>query len=60
MAQIPHATSAFFSQVFFRAGVLGTLEDMRDEQLSRIIAQFQAYAKGFLMRKKYRKMCDQR
>jgi myosin heavy subunit len=47
-------------QVFFRAGVLGTLEDMRDEQLSKIISQFQAFAKGFLMRRRYRKMCDQR
>lgn len=48
------------TKVFFRAGVLGQLEDMRDERLAKIISMFQAYCKGFLMRKEYRKMCDQR
>lgn len=49
-----------FKQVFFRAGVLGELEDMRDERLAKVISMFQAYCKGYLMRKEYRKMCDQR
>ena len=48
------------TKVFFKAGIVGELEDMRDERLSKIIAQFQAYCKGFLMRKEYKKMCDQR
>ena len=48
------------TKVFFRAGVLGLLEDMRDDRLSKIISQFQAYCKGFLMRKQYKKMCEQR
>ena len=52
--------SNFAKQVFFRAGVLGELEDMRDERLAKIISMFQAYCKGYLMRKEYRKMCDQR
>ena len=50
----------FTKQVFFRAGVLGQLEDLRDERLSKIISMFQAFCKGYLMRKEYKKMCDQR
>ena len=48
------------TKVFFRAGIVGELEDMRDERLSKIISQFQAYCKGHLMRIEYKKMCDQR
>lgn len=47
-------------QVFFKAGVLGTLEDMRDERLSKIISMFQAHIRGYLMRKSYKKLQDQR
>jgi hypothetical protein len=47
-------------QVFFKAGVLGMLEDMRDERLSKIIAMFQAFIRGYLMRKQYKKLQDQR
>ncbi|KAL8612467.1 hypothetical protein ACOMHN_058595 [Nucella lapillus] len=48
------------TKVFFKAGVLGMLEDMRDERLSKIIAMFQAYIRGYLMRKAYKKLQDQR
>lgn len=48
------------SKVFFRAGVLGRLEDMRDERLAIVLTQLQAFARGFLMRKQYRKLLDQR
>merc|ERR1712002_93408 len=48
------------TKVFFRSGIVGELEEMRDERLSKIIAQFQAYCKGHLMRIEYKKMCDQR
>ncbi|KAK3768205.1 hypothetical protein RRG08_031739 [Elysia crispata] len=48
------------TKVFFKAGVLGTLEDMRDERLSKIIAMFQAHIRGYLMRKSYKKLQDQR
>merc|ERR1719447_1327456 len=47
-------------KVFFRSGIVGELEEMRDERLSKIISQFQAYCKGHLMRLEYKKMCDQR
>ena len=48
------------TKIFFRAGVVGELNDMRDERLSKIISQFQAYCKGHLMCVEYKKMCDQR
>ncbi|XP_013068443.2 myosin heavy chain, striated muscle-like isoform X4 [Biomphalaria glabrata] len=48
------------TKVFFKAGVLGTLEDMRDERLSKIISMFQANIRGYLMRKSYKKLQDQR
>merc|ERR1712142_394487 len=46
------------TKVFFRAGIVGELEEMRDERLSKIIAQFQAYCKAHLMRIEYKKMKD--
>jgi len=48
------------SKVFFKAGVLGRLEDLRDERLGIIIAQLQAYCRGYLMRKQYKKLQEQR
>jgi len=48
------------TKVFFRAGVLGQLEDIRDERLSKIIALFQAWIRGYVMRKSYKKLQDQR
>merc|ERR1712212_799373 len=44
--------------VFFRAGIIGELEEMRDERLSKIIAQFQAYCKAHLQRIEFKKMHD--
>merc|ERR1712042_137716 len=46
------------TKVFFRAGIVGELEEMRDERLSTIIAQFQAYCKAHLERIEYKKMKD--
>lgn len=48
------------TKVFFKAGVLGQLEDMRDERLSRIIALFQAHIRAYLMRRNYKKLQEQR
>lgn len=48
------------TKVFFKAGVLGMLEDMRDERLSKIISNFQARIRGYLIRKNYKKLQDQR
>merc|ERR1712042_331366 len=46
------------TKVFFRAGIVGELEEMRDERLSKIIAQFQAYCKAHLQRVEYKKIKD--
>ncbi|XP_060814113.1 myosin heavy chain, muscle isoform X25 [Bombus pascuorum] len=47
-------------QVFFRAGVLGQMEELRDERLSKIVSWMQAYIRGYLSRKDYKKLQDQR
>ena len=39
---------------------IGTLEDLRDEALTKIISRFQAFVRGYLMRKNYKKLQDQR
>ncbi|CAF3453172.1 unnamed protein product [Rotaria sp. Silwood1] len=48
------------TKVFFKAGTLGQLEDMRDAALSKIVACLQGQIRGYLMRKEYKKMLDQR
>jgi len=48
------------TKVFFKAGVLGQLEEMREEKLSKILSNFQARIRGYLMRGKYSKLQDQR
>merc|ERR1719462_35121 len=46
------------TKVFFKAGIVGELEEMRDERLSKIISQFQAYCKAHIQRIEYKKMKD--
>ncbi|CAF1172361.1 unnamed protein product [Adineta ricciae] len=48
------------TKVFFKAGVLGQLEDMRDQALSKIIATLQAQVRGYIMKKEYKKMLEKR
>lgn len=48
------------TKVFFRCGILGRLEDMRDERISAILTGFQALARGWLARKIYKKLMEQR
>uniref|UniRef100_A0A3P9LWK3 Myosin, heavy chain 6, cardiac muscle, alpha n=1 Tax=Oryzias latipes TaxID=8090 RepID=A0A3P9LWK3_ORYLA len=48
------------TKVFFKAGLLGTLEEMRDEQLSRIITRIQANARRLLMREQFVKLVERR
>ncbi|XP_072677230.1 myosin-8 [Canis lupus baileyi] len=48
------------TKVFFKAGLLGLLEEMRDEKLSQIITRTQAVCRGFLMRVEYQKMLQRR
>ncbi|XP_078125300.1 myosin-16-like [Sander vitreus] len=48
------------TKVFFRAGVLAKMEDMRDERLAKIITMLQAQLRGILMRVEFKKMVDRR
>merc|ERR1719446_643606 len=48
------------TKVFFRAGVLGELEDIRDERLNAIISWLQSWIRGMLARKVYKKLQEQR
>ncbi|XP_035686559.1 myosin-6-like [Branchiostoma floridae] len=48
------------TKVFFKAGTLGFLEDVRDERLSQIIKNIQARARGRHMRSKFVIMVEQR
>ncbi|XP_030646524.1 myosin-16-like [Chanos chanos] len=48
------------TKVFFRAGVLAKLEDMRDERLAKIMTMLQARLRGTLMRIEFKKMLDRR
>lgn len=47
-------------QVFFKAGLLGHLEEMRDERLAKILTMLQARIRGRLMRIEYQKMISRR
>ncbi|XP_036610528.1 myosin-2 isoform X1 [Trichosurus vulpecula] len=48
------------TKVFFKAGLLGLLEEMRDDKLAQIITRTQARARGFLARVEYQKMVERR
>ncbi|CAF4353109.1 unnamed protein product, partial [Rotaria sp. Silwood2] len=48
------------TKVFFRAGTLGQLEDMRDTALSKIVAALQGQVRGYIMKKEYKKMLEKR
>lgn len=47
-------------QVFFKAGLLGLLEEMRDEKLVKLMTRTQALCRGFLMRVEFKKMKERR
>ncbi|XP_074745688.1 myosin heavy chain, skeletal muscle, adult-like [Strix uralensis] len=48
------------TKVFFKAGLIGLLEEMRDEKLTEIMTMTQARCRGFLMRVEYRRMVERR
>lgn len=47
-------------QVFFRAGVLGQMEELRDDRLAKIFSWLQSWIRGYFSRKEYKKLQDQR
>ncbi|XP_055762281.1 myosin heavy chain, fast skeletal muscle-like [Salvelinus fontinalis] len=48
------------TKVFFKAGLLGVLEEMRDEKLATLVGMVQALSRGFLMRREFSKMMERR
>ncbi|CAO2643645.1 Myh4 [Lemmus lemmus] len=48
------------TKVFFKAGLLGTLEEMRDDKLAQLITRTQAMCRGYLMRVEFKKMMERR
>ncbi|XP_050298493.1 myosin heavy chain, muscle isoform X34 [Anthonomus grandis grandis] len=48
------------TKVFFRAGVLGQMEELRDERLSKIVTWMQSWVRGYLSRKEFKKLQEQR
>ncbi|XP_053148589.1 myosin-1B-like [Hemicordylus capensis] len=58
---IDHSQYKFgHTKVFFKAGLLGTLEEMRDDKLAQLITRTQAMCRGFLMRIEFKKMMERR
>uniref|UniRef100_A0A8C7E7K2 Uncharacterized protein n=1 Tax=Naja naja TaxID=35670 RepID=A0A8C7E7K2_NAJNA len=48
------------TKVFFKAGLLGLLEEMRDDKLAQLITRTQAMCRGFLARFEFQKMMERR
>ncbi|XP_045582179.2 myosin heavy chain, muscle [Procambarus clarkii] len=48
------------TKVFFRAGVLGTLEEIREDRVGLLTTWLQSWIRGFKSRKYYKKLQDQR
>ncbi|XP_061151532.1 myosin-7 isoform X2 [Syngnathus typhle] len=48
------------TKVFFKAGLLGQLEEMRDDRLSLIITGIQSRSRGLLARMEYQKIVERR
>ncbi|KAG9343691.1 hypothetical protein JZ751_013069, partial [Albula glossodonta] len=48
------------TKVFFKAGLLGTLEEMRDEKLASLVTCTQALCRGYLMRREFVKMTERK
>jgi len=48
------------TKVFFRAGVLGEVEDIRDEVIGKMVCSVQNWVRGYLGRKSYKILQEQR
>merc|ERR1712212_153327 len=48
------------TKVFFRAGVLGELEEIRDDRIQKLIGWLQAWFRGYISRRAYKKLQEQR
>ncbi|XP_048102750.1 myosin-3-like isoform X2 [Alosa alosa] len=48
------------TKVFFKAGLLGVLEEMRDERLAVLMTRIQAVSRGYVSRLKFKEMTRKR
>jgi myosin heavy chain 6/7 len=48
------------TKVFFKAGVLGQLEELREEAVGKIISKLQAHVRLFCIKKMYKTMLEQK
>ncbi|KAM4613349.1 myosin heavy chain, fast skeletal muscle-like [Polymixia lowei] len=48
------------TKVFFKAGLLGLLEEMRDEKLVELVTMIQGLCRGYVMRREFVKMMARR
>nr|XP_027217744.1 myosin heavy chain, muscle-like [Penaeus vannamei] len=48
------------TKVFFRAGVLGSMEEARDQRLGQCVSLLQAWVRGRLSREQFKKLQEQR
>ncbi|XP_026116991.1 myosin heavy chain, cardiac muscle isoform-like isoform X1 [Carassius auratus] len=48
------------TKVFFKAGLLGHLEEMRDERLAKVLTLLQAASRGKIMRMELKKMMERK
>ncbi|XP_045892527.1 myosin-1B-like isoform X2 [Micropterus dolomieu] len=58
---VDHAQYRFgYTKVFFKAGLLGLLEEMRDERLAVLITRIQAVSRGYVTRLRFKEMAKKR
>ncbi|KAL0993351.1 hypothetical protein UPYG_G00106490 [Umbra pygmaea] len=58
---VDHAQYKFgYTKVFFKAGLLGLLEEMRDERLAVLMTRIQAVSRGYVTRQKVKEISMKR
>ncbi|KAM3863991.1 myosin-8-like [Diretmus argenteus] len=58
---VDHAQYKFgYTKVFFKAGLLGLLEEMRDERLAVLMTRIQAVSRGYVTRLRFKEMSKKR
>lgn len=56
LEDIPGSIVLHPPKVFFKAGLLGILEELRDQRLAKVLTLLQARSRGRLMRLEYQRM----
>lgn len=61
MEKIQMSTEKFgygHTKIFFRAGVLGLMEEIRDDKVNELVTYLQSWIRGYHARKAYKKLWD--